>query len=326
MRRSSIVFLVAFFIVHCQAGQLDTGSLQRDLNTLAQGFDGRVGVCIQAANGEACLRAGERFPMQSVMKLLVGLAGMDAVDRQVWRLDETVIIHQRDLSLYVQPLAALVGPNGYRTTIGDLIRRAIIDSDSAAADILIARLGGPSAVQSVLRRKGIEEIRLDRDERHLQTEIIGIAWRPEYVDAGVLDRATASTPEAERDRAFAKYLTDPRDTSTPRAMASLLSNLGRGSLLSSSSTAYLLQAMKECATFPDRLKAGVSAGWEIYHKTGTSGAWKGVIAASNDVGILKAPDGTRIPISVFLADSKASSAANASLMARIAAAAIAHYR
>ena len=36
-----------------------------------------------------------------------------------------------------------------------------------------------------------------------------------------------------------------------------------------------------------------SSGWILAHKTGNSSAWKGVTAATNDVGILTAPDGGR---------------------------------
>ena len=71
--------------------------------------------------------------------------------------------------------------------LGDLVRRAVVDSDSAATDVLVARLGGPPAIQRVLDRLGIGEVRFDRDERRLQTEIHGLVWRPEYVDAARLE-------------------------------------------------------------------------------------------------------------------------------------------
>jgi len=206
--------------------------------------------------------------------------------------------------------------------VGDLVRRAIIESDSAATDVLIARLGGPGVVQAVLRKKGIRGIRLDRDERHLQTEIAGITWRPEYVDAGVLDRAIAAVPEADRRRAYERYQVDPRDTATPRGMAAFLFRLAQGELLSPVPTSFILKAMEECQTFPDRLKAGIGPGWTIAHKTGTSGSWQGVTAATNDVGILTAPDGARVAIAVFVADSRASSRERAAIIARISAATV----
>ena len=323
MNRFFILFSVATF---ASAAQLDFAGLEKDLIALTKDFGGRVGVCVQSDRGAACVHPNDKFAMQSVVKLLVGFAVMDAVDTQGWKLDTQVEIQRKDLSLYVQPLEKLVGPNGYKTTIGDLVRRAIIDSDSAATDVLIARLGGPASVQAVLKKKGVDGIRVDRDERHLQTEIVGLAWRSEFVEPPVLDQAIAGVKEATRSLAFAVYKRDPRDTSTPKGMSEFLSKLSGGKLLSVSSTQFLMQAMKECRTFPTRLKAGVPERWDISHKTGTSGTWKGETAATNDVGVLTAPDGTRVAISAFVADSFSNDEVRDKLIAKISALAAARYR
>jgi beta-lactamase class A len=319
-------FYCTVLAANVRAGDLDAVGLQTALSRVVTGFDGRVGACIQAGDRTACIRGDEKFSLQSVMKLVVGVAVLDTVDKNQRHLDDAVTVRRKDLSLYVQPLSGLVGPSGFRTTIGDLVRRAIIDSDSAAVDFLISQLGGPSAIQSFLNAKGISGIRVDRDERHLQTEILGLTWRPEYVDADVLDRAITSVPAARQRTAYAKYQVDFRDTATPKGMASFLLRLAHGDLLSRASTDYVLKAMNECKTFPDRLKAGVAAGWQIAHKTGTSGAWEGVTAATNDVGIMTAPDGTQVSIAVFVGDSRANPADRSAIIAKISATAIAFYR
>jgi beta-lactamase class A len=84
--------------------------------------------------------------------------------------------------------------------------------------------------------------------------------------------------------------------------------------------------MEQTVTFPDRLKAGTAPGWTLGHKTGTSGTWNGVTAATNDVGVLVAPDRGVLAVAVFIGDSTASSSARAALTASVAAAAIEHYR
>lgn len=323
LRFFSPLFLCTVFAWIAQARDLDTSGLARGLATLSKGFDGRIGACIQGGERVSCIHGEDRFSLQSVVKLMVGVAVLDRVDNGRLRLDDAVTIRAQDLSLFVQPLADLVGRSGYRTTVGDLVRRAIIDSDSAATDFLISKLGGPSAVQAVL---GSKDIRVDRDERHLQTEIVGLTWRPEFVDATVLECAIKAVPTQRRNEAFSKYQADPRDTATPKGLVFLLQRLAEGDLLSKSSTEYLLKAMNECKTFPDRLKAGLPPGWRIAHKTGTSGSWNGVTAATNDVGIVTAPDGSQLAIAVFVADSRASFAERAAIIAKISAIAIAHYR
>ncbi len=326
LRFATLCLTIAFTAGAAWAGSLRCRELQRDLERLSAGFDGVVGACAVDSSGAACINADRRFPLQSVMKLPVALAVMDRVDHRGWRLDDKVLVRRQDLSLFVQPLAALVSKQGYETTVGDLVRRAIVDSDSAATDILIDRLGGPRQVQAFLKRSGASGVRIDRDERHLQTEILGLTWRPEYIDAAVLDKAIAAAPAGERTAAYHRYQADPRDTATPRGMAGLLQRLATGGLLSPDSTRFVLDVMAGTVTFPDRLKAGVPAGWELGHKTGTSGSWQGVTAATNDVGVLKAPDGGSVLVVVFIRDSRAPSATRAALMASIAAATTARYR
>lgn len=307
------------------AGSLDDAGLQAELVRLTSGFDGRVGVCALDATGPVCVAGSEHFSMQSVMKLIVGMAVMDAVDRGQLHLQDAIVVRHEDLSVLVEPIAALVGPQGYQTTVGDLVRRAIVDSDSAATDILIAKLGGPRQVEAFLTRNGIDEVRVDRDERHLQTETLGLTWKPEYVDPAVFQEAVDAVPARQRSIAYRHYRSDPRDTATPEGMATLLEQLATGKLLSASSTNFLLNVMTDTATFPDRLKAGVPGGWTLAHKTGTSSSWQGLTAATNDVGILRAPNGGWVSLAVFIGDSRALEPARAALMAQIAAAVTAHY-
>ena len=225
----------------------------------------------------------------------------------------------------MEPIAALVGPEGYRTTIRDLIHRAIVDSDSAASDILTRQIGGVRQVQS-FRPAGMQGIRIDRDERHLQTEIVGLTWQSEYVDPNVLSKAIESVPAKDKEAAYRRYQVDIRDTSTPLGMASLLQRLSNGDLLSPTSTHFALETMAQTLTFPDRLKAGVPSNWVCMHKTGSSGSWHGITAATNDVGILRTPDGTYIAIAVFVADTKESPETRARLIKTIAAETVKSFR
>jgi beta-lactamase class A len=301
-------------------------TLSSSLHDLAKDFDGRLGICIQDQRSATCISGDQRFSLQSVMKLLAGAAVMDAVDHRGWKLDEPILVRRSDLSLANQPIAELVTAQGYRTTVGDLVRRAIVDSDSAAVDILIAKLGGPAQVQAFLNRKGIQGVRIDRDEKHLQTEVAGLQWRPEFVDPAVLEKATRRVPDSAKDAAYRRYQHDPRDTATPAGMASFLMALSNGKLLSPASTTHLLNVMTGTVTGPDRLKAGVSGGWSLAHKTGTSSTWKGVAAATNDVGVLTAPNGDRIVIVVFVGDSREPPAKRAAVIAAAARLAIANHR
>lgn len=214
-----------------EAATLQKPELEQQLQGLAKGFPGRVGICAQDAAEPVCVRGSERFSLQSVMKLVVAATALDAVDRGTWKLDDEILVRREDLSVFVQPLAGLVGPDGYRTTVRDLARRAVVDSDSAAGDLLLAKLGGPEAVRVFLQRKGLQGMRVDRDERHLQTEILGLRWQPDYVDPEVLRQAIRAVPDNARDSRFRAYQKDVRDTSTPAAMAAFQLALAEDRLL-----------------------------------------------------------------------------------------------
>lgn len=302
------------------AAGLEREALQRELAAIAGRCDGRMGIAVRWQDDVVAVRGNERFAMQSVMKLVVGAAALDAVGTRGWNLAETVTITREDLSLFVQPLAALVRAReeGFTTTLDDLVSRAVAESDSAATDILFARLGGAPALREFLGRHGIDGLRVDRDERHLQTELFGLTWRAEFVEADVLQRAIDAVPAEERDAAFARGLRDERDTSTPVAMVSFLHALTTGTLLPPAATERLLAILRATSTFPDRLKAGAPSGWTVGHKTGTSNTWRGVTAVTNDVGFLVTPDGAIITVAVFVAESRLPSAARAALIADVA--------
>ncbi len=63
--------------------------------------------------------------------------------------------------------------------------------------------------------------------------------------------------------------------------------------------------MTDSPTGQKRLKAGLPKNWSIAHKTGTAGDVLGIGPATNDVGIISSPNGQRVAVAVFIADSKA---------------------
>ncbi len=295
--------------------------LLTQLKSLALESDGRVGICALAFEGEEaiCVRGDETFSPQSVMKLVVAAAVMGSADRGTIGLSNSIVVRPEDVSPGPREFSDLVRKDGsVSTTVEDLMKRAVVDSDSTSVDVLIGRLGGISAIQGFLKTKRIEGIRVDRDERHLQTESQGLRWRPTYANPTTLDEALAALPTTKRNAAWGAYLKDPRDTATPLGMVRFLKSLGTGKLLSEKSTQKLLEVLSQTKTGPDRLAGGLPQGWRLGHKTGTSPSWQGIVAATNDVGILTAPGGGRIAVAVFIADSKKDSRSRANLIAKAA--------
>lgn len=310
-------------------GTLDPGfrrppaGLGDRINGLWRAFPGKTGIAIQRIDGEweFSERGGDLFPQQSVSKLWVTMAVLDAVDQGRLRLDQMVRIGPDDLAVFHQPLAARVIAEGSVTmSVRDLIETAITHSDNLANDSLLRTVGGPDAVRRFIARKDLGSIRFGPGERLLQSGTAGLTWQQSYSRGRNFQTARAALPDATRKAAMDNYLANPVDGASPSAIASALTRLARGTLLSPESTEYLLGVMSRTKSGPRRLKAGLPPGWQFLHKTGTGQDYKGMTAGYNDIGIATAPDGTRYAIVVMLGNTTSSIPARMSLMQAVSGA------
>ena len=282
---------------------LDLEELNRAFTALAaRAAPGVLGVgLMDLDSGETFIVNGDRrFPMQSVFKAPLGAAVLAEVDARRLALNETIEIRDIDLSPPRSPVAdAWPGVRSY--TVAELLRWAVGQSDNTAADVLMKRIGGPGAVTAWLQAKRVPDLRIDRYERQLQTEALGMAsFRPAWRGEPAFRAALLSVPEAQRRAAMTRYLADPRDTATPRGMLMFLSRLAGGELLSPAATQLLLREMILTPTGAQRLKAGLPEGSILAHKTGTGRTDLGINPATNDVGVVTLPDKRRYAIAVFL--------------------------
>jgi beta-lactamase class A len=236
----------------------------------------------------------------------VALTILDLVDQGKVRLDQKIRITRDDLAVFHQPIRDRVIANGeIEVTVLSLLEQAIISSDNTANDSLLRTAGGPQAVQSFLLRKKLGAIRFGPGERLMQSAIAGLEWRQEYAIGRRFYAARAEVPVATRKAALDRYLADPVDGASPEAIVRALAKLARGELLSASSTRLILGIMSRTSSGPNRLRAGVPAGWQFVHKTGTGQILPPVSTGYNDIGIMTAPDGTRYAVAVMMGSTTA---------------------
>ena len=272
-------------------------------------FPGRTGVAIMRIDGGEWItgkRVDELFPQQSVSKTWVALTILDLVDQGKVRLDQKIRITRDDLAVFHQPIRDRVIANGaIEVTVLSLLEQAIIGSDNAANDSLLRTAGGPRAVQDFLLRKKLGAIRFGPGERLMQSGIAGLEWRQEYAIGQRFYAARAQVPLAKRKASLNQYLADPIDGASPEAIVRALAKLAKGELLSPASTRLILGIMSRTSSGPNRLKAGVPAGWQFAHKTGTGQILPPVSTGYNDIGIMTAPDGTRYAMAVMMGSTTA---------------------
>jgi beta-lactamase class A len=272
------------------------------IHELGRGFDGRVGIAVRSIDDGWTVgwKAEELYPQQSVSKLWVSITALDAVDKGRVRLDEKVTLTRDDLTLFHQPIAAMILSGGYTTTLDDLMFKAITTSDNPANDKLMRVVGGPAAVRGVIKAKHLGAIRFDNGERALQSKIAGLTWNPAYSIGNAFFDARDALPPAVRTAAFDRYVNDPYDGAAPSAIVNALARLKRGELLSPSSTEHLLTIMSNTKTGANRLKGGLQPGWVLNHKTGTGQVLGTQQAGYNDIGILTGPDGRSYAVAVMI--------------------------
>jgi beta-lactamase class A len=301
--------------------------LQEKLSALAAAYKEPVGLAVTdvAQGWTAQVDGAGRYPQQSVVKVWVALAVMAAVDRGALRLDQPVVLRPEDRSVFYQPLGSHIGVHGYTTTVEDLLRRALTESDNTANDKLMELAGGAGAVSAVLAAKGVEGIGVGGPERVLQAKTAGLTWTPELA-GWRFKEARSKLPDEVRDRALDAYLAAPPDGAEPAALAHALAALKRGELLTKSSTDTLLGLMGEARTGYRRLRAGLPGGWSIAHKTGTGPDWRGASVGINDAGLLIAPDGHAYAVAVMIRETRRPVPERMALMQKVSRTVVEYWR
>lgn len=301
--------------------------LRTTINSLWKGFPSRAGIAVirEDADWVVSERGGEPMPQQSVSKLWVAITLLDKVDQGDISLAEPVTVRKSDLVVFSAAMASMIGENGYTTTLGGLLERAMLKSDNTANDLLLKRVGGSQAVRAMIAAKGLGAIRFSAGENLLQAGTAGLPWREEYRQGKQFQAARALLSLETRRQAMDAYVANPPDGAAPIAIARALLRLARGELLSASSTRRLTGLMTASETGKQRLRAGVPYGWSFGHKTGTGQDLGGRTAGYNDVGFMVAPDGTRYAVVVQIADTAQPIIARMQFMQAISAAVAANH-
>ncbi len=209
-------------------------------------------------------RAGERFPLCSTFKVIACGALLARVDAGTEDLSQRVTFPESAVVAY-SPVTKGRGEAGM--TLAEICEAAITRSDNTAGNILLDRLGGPAGVTTFARALGDTTTRLDRRETDLNEATPG----------------------------------DPRDTTTPEAMAKLMATLVLGKGLSVTSRDRLTNWLLANKTGEAKLRAGLPKDWRIGDKTGG-----GDHGTMNDVAVVWPPGRQPLIIALYMTQTTAS--------------------
>ncbi|MFD5825999.1 class A beta-lactamase [Lentzea sp. NPDC060358] len=232
------------------------------LRELERQHNARLGVfATDTGTGRTVLhRADELFPMCSTFKTIAAAAVLRRdTDGSLLRKVITYTQADVDRSGY-GPVTGKPENLANGMTVSALCEATITYSDNCAANLLLAELGGPTAITRFSRSIGDPVTRLDR-------------WEPEL-------------NSAEPGRTT--------DTTSPRAIGQSYARLTLGHALDRADATQLTTWLLANTTGGKRIRAGLPAAWGWGDKTGT-----GEYGTTNDVGIAFPPDRAPIVIAVL---------------------------
>ncbi|MEU3493645.1 class A beta-lactamase [Kitasatospora cineracea] len=253
-----------------------TTRLADSFRQLEREHGARLGVLAHDTGSGATVRyrADEAFPLCSTFKPLAVAALMRAGD------DLSARVHYTDADVADSGHAPVTGRTRV-LTVAELCAAAIEFSDNTAANLLLRRLGGPTAVTRFCRSLGDPATRLDR-------------WEP-------------ALNSAEPDRST--------DTTTPHALARTFARLTLGDALARPHRARLTAWLRASTTGTHRLRAGLPPSWALADKTGT-----GSYGTANDLALAWPPHRPPLVLAVLSTRPTAPAAApDEPLLARTAA-------
>lgn len=250
-------------------------ALERQRARLGPG--GRLGVTAwDGAERRVDFDSNSRYAMCSTFKLPLAAAILAGAELERWSLADEIEFDEYDLLEYAPTVRANIERG--RMSIEALCAAAMLVSDNSAANLLLARLGGPRELTAFLRRCGDRIGRLDRIEPDLNTNLPG----------------------------------DVRDTTTPGAMVALMWTLLFGEVLGRASRLKLVSWMARSTTGRDRLRAGLPRDWRAGDKTGT-----GENGAYNDIAFALTPRRVPILIACYATGGDADARERAEIHAEV---------
>jgi beta-lactamase class A len=260
------------------AAETGDGPIQTSLADLEKDHGGRLGVSmLDVATGRRIEhRPDERFAMCSTFKVLAAALVLTRVDRSQESLDRRIVYSKESVVSYSPETEKHSGGEGM--TLGEICKAGLTLSDNTAANIKLESFGGPSEMTKFARALGDGVTRLDRIETGLNEAKPG----------------------------------DPRDTTSPAAMADNLRKIVLGDALSAQSRDQLATWMLANKTGDKRLRAGLPRDWRVADKTGSGGN-----AETNDIAVIWPPGRGPMVVTVYYAESPASDDARNMVIAEV---------
>lgn len=297
MSRLALFAALLLLASESPAPAANPAAIQSEIADISKSIDGVVGVAAWRLDGRGdrvLVNADQQYPMASTFKVAIAGTVLSQVDKGKLKLDQMVAVDP-NMMVESEGLAETFHHPGVSVSLENLLELMLTVSDNTATDTLEKLVGGPAVVTQWVRSQGITGLRVDRDTAGLIRDFYGLPSGPSFpasLEAGLKANPSLEDKGDKPDPAFDN---DPRDTSTPTAMAELLQRIYTGKALSPQSTNLLREIQERNTTGKARIRARLPQGTIVAEKTGTIGG------SVNNVGVITLPDNRgKLIVAVFI--------------------------
>ena len=265
-------------------------ALEKRMEEIVKSARAEVGVAVLnlKTNQLTTLNTDKHLPMQSVYKFHLALAVLHEIDKGKLSLEQKILVKKSDLlpNLW-SPMREKYPEGNVELPLREILKYTVSESDNVGCDLLFKLVGGPKIVNDYIHGLGIKDVAIANNEQEIQGN-----WSVQF-----------------------------SNWSTATAAVKLLQKFHAQKLLSKNTQTFLWETMSNTVTGPNKIKGMLPKGTLVAHKTGYSGAKEGVVAATNDIGVVQLPNGDTFAIAVFVTNSQENEKTNDGLIAQISKAA-----
>lgn len=224
------------------------------------------GACIMKEGALHGTHIDRHYPMFSVMKFPQALYVARQLEKKGCSPNATVTVCKSELMADTwSPMLGMFTDDTRDFTVTELLALSLQQSDNNACDLLFQHFGKPRKTERYMTRLGFKDIRIRKTERQMNE-------RPACA-------AENSCTPAEMVRLLEWFYRHKDDNASLHLVWTLMS---------------------ECRTGEKRIPAALPENAVLVHKTGTGFRDAQGRCPLNDAGIILLPDGSHLPIAVFI--------------------------
>jgi beta-lactamase class A len=280
-------------------------ALQKRFQFLEQFCEGTLGVhALHIETGkEISFNVDQQFLMCSTYKVPMAIYLLLKSQNNEINLNDLCEVTEHDLRPgIIGTLNQFNYDVGQKISIHSLLRLMMQESCNTSTDILLHKIGGPSAVMNYLNQIDIKNMNVHSYTIEAISAWDGIKDLPKSFTLAEYKKLELAVSPEELIQAREKFKIEiersKKDTTTSAAMTKLLVKLFKNELIESKLSELLLKIMRGCKRGPARLMGLLPPKTPVAHKTGT------LTGYTCDVGIITLPaDYGNIAISAYIKNS-----------------------